>query len=106
MARNGNGDRMSGGMLKGSGFKSPFPGDNKSCYSNEGVGPYSQSYPNFSDQDGMRSSPMGDGDESYGAGAGEPMGETFPTKVGRAMGKPASIVKGGLPPPYGHKGRR
>lgn len=86
-------------------FKSPFPGDDKSAYSDEGVGPYSQSHPSFSDQDGMRKSMSGDGDESYGAGGGEPMGETFPTKVGRAMGM-GKMPKGGLPPPYGHRGRR
>jgi hypothetical protein len=98
-------------MAKEGKFKSPFPGDNKSCYSNDGVGPYSRSYPSFSDEDGLRSSMSGDGDESYGGGGSEPMGETFPTKVGRGFaGKPHLGSKmpggGGLPPPYGHKGRR
>lgn len=114
--------KKSGGMLGGSGFESPFPGDNKSCYSNEGVGPYSQSYPRFSDQDGMRNSRSGDGDESYRSGAGEPTGETYPTMAGRGFpgrpnfsnrmpggggAKPDGTVPGkaGLPRPYGRKDR-
>lgn len=122
MARNGNGDRMPGGMVKGKGFESPFPGDNKDCYSNSGVGDYSKSYPRFSDQDGMRGSASHDGDASYNTGGSEPTGETFPTRVGRGMGAnmttraipggggsggfSGKVPGGGLPPPYGHKGHR
>lgn len=110
-------DEMPGGMLRGKkGFESPFPGDNKDCYSPQGVGDYSKSYPRFADQDGMRNSPSHDGDHSYNTKGSEPTGETFPTHAGRGFsGKPRLETKmpgggrmpgDGLPPPYGHKGGR
>ena len=42
-------------------WKSGYAGDNKSAYSNEGVGPYSRSYPKFKNRDGTVASPRDGG---------------------------------------------
>jgi hypothetical protein len=97
-------------------FRSPFPGDNKSCYSTEGIGPYSRSFPKFSDQDGMRDSPSGDRDPSYNiptdqdpdpeTHAGSFSGKGMSGKVRGVTGDPHPGRSGksyGLPPPFGKK---